>query len=108
MALIVLLVHLPILNSVLNWSVGHLTVGEGNMESELVITGISFVSRKSIITTVLYKTLLPYFIEISVFKGNSIDHDQMLHSTASDLGLHCLPMPLVWDAMLSSLSMGLF
>ena len=26
--------------------------------------------------------------------ANSVDPDQMLHSAASDLGLHCLQMPL--------------
>ena len=39
-------------------------------------------------TTGLYKTLLPCFIEIPVFNGNSVDHDQTPHS-ASDLGLGC-------------------
>ena len=27
--------------------------------------------------------------------GNSVDADQMPHSAASDLGLHCLPFPSV-------------
>ena len=40
-------------------------------------------------TTGLYKTLLPCFIEIPVFNGNSVDHDQTPHSAASDLGLRC-------------------
>ena len=26
--------------------------------------------------------------------ANSVDHDQILHSAASDLGLHCLHMPV--------------
>ena len=30
--------------------------------------------------------------------ANSVDPDQMPHSAASDLGLHCLPMSLLWDA----------
>ena len=42
--------------------------------------------------------LLPCFIEIPVFNANSADPDQMSHSAASDLGLHCLPMSLLWDA----------
>ena len=42
--------------------------------------------------------LLPCFIEIPVFNVNSIDPDQMPDSAASDLGLHCLPMSLLWDA----------
>ena len=34
----------------------------------------------------------------SVFDANSVDTDQMPHSVASDLGLHCLPMSLFLDA----------
>ena len=37
------------------------------------------------------------FIEIPVFNANSVDLDQMPHSVASDLGLHCLPMSLLLD-----------
>ena len=37
------------------------------------------------------------FIEIPVFKANSVDPDQTPRSAASDLGLHCLPMSLLWD-----------
>ena len=55
-------------------------------------------------TTGLYKTLFPCFIEIPEFNGNNVDYDKMLCSAASDLGLHCLPMPLLWDAILSTLS----
>ena len=43
----------------------------------------------------LYKTLLPCFIEITVFNGNSVDHDQMPRTAASDLALRCFPMPLM-------------
>ena len=32
--------------------------------------------------------------------ANSVDHDQMPRSAASDLGLHCLPMSQKWDARL--------
>ena len=35
------------------------------------------------------------FMEIPVFNANSLDHDQMPRSSASDLGLHYLPMPLL-------------
>ena len=34
-------------------------------------------------------------IETSVLNANSVDPDQMPHSAASDLGLHCLPMSLL-------------
>ena len=44
--------------------------------------------------------LLPCFIEIPVFNAQSVDPDLMPHSVASDLGLHCLPMFLLWDARL--------
>ena len=42
--------------------------------------------------------LLPCFIEITVFNANSVDPDQMQHTAASDLGLSCLPMSILWDA----------
>ena len=35
------------------------------------------------------------FVEIPVFNGNSVDPDQMLHSAASDMGLHCLTITLL-------------
>ena len=34
------------------------------------------------------------------FNANSVDSDQTPRSVASDLGLHCLPMSLLWDARL--------
>ena len=37
------------------------------------------------------------FIEISVFNANSEEPDQTPRSTASDLGLPCLPMSLLSD-----------
>ena len=40
-----------------------------------------------------YFLLLPCFIEIPAFNLNSVD----LRSAASDLGLHCLLMSLLWD-----------
>ena len=33
----------------------------------------------------------------SVFHANSVDPDQTPRSAASDLGLNCLPMSLLWD-----------
>ena len=32
-----------------------------------------------------------------MFNANSVDPDQTLCSVASDLGLHCLPMSVLWD-----------
>ena len=36
-----------------------------------------------------------------MFNAKSVDPDQMAHSAASDLGLHCLPMSLLWKARLN-------
>ena len=44
--------------------------------------------------------IIPCFIEIPVFNANSVNPDQMPRSAASDLGLLCLLMSLVWDARL--------
>ena len=41
--------------------------------------------------------LLSGLIEIPIFNANSVDPDQMPHTAASDQGLHCLPMSLLWD-----------
>ena len=41
---------------------------------------------------------LSCFVEISELHANSIDSDQTPRSVASDLGLHCLPLSLLWDA----------
>ena len=35
---------------------------------------------------------MPYFIKIPALDANSADPDQTPCSSASDLGLHCLPM----------------
>ena len=43
--------------------------------------------------------LLLYFNkEIPVQNANSVDPDQTPRSSASDLGLHCLPTSLLWDS----------
>ena len=42
--------------------------------------------------------LLPRFIEISELNANCVDPDQTPRSAASDLGLHCLLMSLLWNA----------
>ena len=44
--------------------------------------------------------LLSCFVEISELNANSVDPDQMPRSAAADLGLHCLPVFLLWDARL--------
>ena len=38
------------------------------------------------------------FIEIPVLHANTVDPDQRPRSMASDPGLHCLPISLLWDA----------
>ena len=65
--------------------------------------------KKCIIQTVVntypicLSTGTDMFTEIPVFNANSEYPDQMLHSAASDLGLHCLPITLLgvsrpkWD-----------
>ena len=40
------------------------------------------------------------FVEISELNAKSVDPDQTPRSVASDLGLHCLPVFLLWDARL--------
>ena len=42
--------------------------------------------------------MLPCFIEIPVFNASCIDPDQTPRSAASDLGLQCLRMSLLWGA----------
>ena len=37
---------------------------------------------------------------MSELNTNSVNPDQTQHSAASDLGLYCLPMSLLWDARL--------
>ena len=54
-----------------------------------------------------YFLLLPGFTEIPVFHANSADPDQMLHSAASDLGLHCLLRPIYGTQGLNRLSFPL-
>ena len=41
--------------------------------------------------------LSPCFIEIPLFNANSVDPDETPRSVASDQGLHCLQMSLLWD-----------
>ena len=47
-----------------------------------------------------YILLLSWFIEISELNANIVDTGQRSLSSASDLGLHCLPMSILWDAKL--------
>ena len=44
--------------------------------------------------------LLPCLIGASELNANIVDPEQMPQSAASDLGLHCLRMSLLWDARL--------
>ena len=61
---------------------------------------VTHLSQVDFSTTNLSTGLFPiagyyyhYFIEIPVLNANSVDPDQIPHSAASDLGLHCLPIP---------------
>ena len=42
-------------------------------------------------------SLLLYFIKIPLFNANRVDPDQTPRSAASDLGLYCSPMSLLWN-----------
>ena len=42
--------------------------------------------------------LLPCSIEITLFNAHSVDPDQTPRSAASDLGVHCFLISLLWDA----------
>ena len=52
--------------------------------------------------------LLSSFVEISELNANGVDPNQTPRSAASDLGLHCLPMSLLWDAGLKWVNLGTF
>ena len=45
--------------------------------------------------------LLPRFAEIPVSIENSVDPAQTPRSAASEQGLHCLSLSLLWDARLN-------
>ena len=45
----------------------------------------------------------PCFKETFELNANSVDPDQMPHSAASDIGLHCLLMSQLWGARLNGL-----
>ena len=44
----------------------------------------------------------------SVFNANSVNPDQTLQNAASDPGLHCLPMSILWDASIKWVNKHLF
>ena len=66
------------------------------MPNDLFYTSVQvhFLYYECLVT--LY--VLPCFIENPVFNANSVDPGQTPHSTASDRGLHFLPMSLLLDA----------
>ena len=69
------------------------------MDSSASVFGQVHLQFKGyLVYLLLFYLLLQCFIEISVFNSNRVDPDQLLHSVASDPGLHCLPMSLLWDA----------
>ena len=53
-----------------------------------------------------YHTCNHDLIEIPLFTANSVDPDQTPHSAASDLGLHCLPISLLWDGRYKRVKRG--
>ena len=56
------------------------------------------ISKKGGIRLILINTM---FYRVSVLNANCVDPDQTPRSAASDLGLHYLPMSLLWDARLT-------
>ena len=46
----------------------------------------------------MYILLSSWFIEITELNASFVETGQRSHSAASDLGLHCLPMSILWDA----------
>ena len=58
------------------------------------------VSFSLFLLLLLLLLLLPCVKEIPVVYTNRVDPDQTPRSVASDLGLHCLPISLLWDARL--------
>ena len=52
----------------------------------------------SSINDVCLVLLIPCFVMILELNANSVDPDQTPHFAASDLGLHLLPMFLLWEA----------
>ena len=42
-----------------------------------------------------------FFIKVPFLNANSADPDQTLRFVASDLGLDCLPLSLLWDAKIN-------
>ena len=52
--------------------------------------------------------LLPCFIKMPVLNANSVDPDQTPRFVASDQGLHCLPMSLLWDVRHEWVNLDLF
>ena len=55
-----------------------------------------------------YISLIPSFVESPFFNANSVDPDQKPRSAASDLGLYCLPLSLLWDAKLKWVKLSKF
>ena len=54
-----------------------------------------------------FSLLLYYLLYKLLYLMQSVDPDQT-PSVASDLGLHCLPKSLLWDARLTSFTNRLF
>ena len=57
----------------------------------------------SIILGVWLVLIITIFLEIPVCNANGVDKDQTPRSTASDLGLHCLPSPFYWTLGINAL-----
>ena len=48
------------------------------------------------------------YFKSPLFNANSLDPVQTLHSVPPDLGLHCLPVSILWDARHKWVNMLMF
>ena len=64
----------------------------------------SFDRSISYIRGVQLAFIITAFYRNSLSVANSVDLDQTPHSAASDLGLHCFPMSLLWALVLNGLN----
>ena len=61
------------------------------MDSSIIALWTSVFQMAGCLVSFFYYHCL---IDILVCNANRVEPDQMLHSAASDLGLHCLPITL--------------
>ena len=65
------------------------------MINPFVPSGLSYINSLD-----KFISIIVMYYKIVELNANSVDPDQTPRSSASDLGLHCLPISLLWDARL--------